>query len=151
MLLERNLLLKSGMIILEEVRMMNISKIWFADDRIYGLTDDGRTLWQSLLYYRRLRNATDEQRADYEIDDEGIHWYALDEDVSFESFEYDDSEPTDVSKVFLSHPELNAAAVGRRLGISQSFMTHYINGMKKPSKERERMIVNEVAAIGKEL
>ena len=25
---------------------MKISKIWFADDRIYGLTDDGRELWQ---------------------------------------------------------------------------------------------------------
>ena len=130
---------------------MRISKIWFADDRIYVQTDDGRTLWQSLLYYRRLRNATEEQRADYETDDEGIHWYALDEDVSFESFEYDDPEPTGVSKVFLSHPELNAAAVGRRLGISQSLMAQYINGMKKPSKERERLILNEVAMIGEEL
>ena len=44
---------------------MKISKIWFADDRIYGLTDDGRELWQSLLYYKRLRNATDEERANY--------------------------------------------------------------------------------------
>ena len=130
---------------------MKISKIWFADDRIYGLTDDGRTLWQSLLYYRRLRNATDTERADYEIDDEGIHWYALDEDVSFESFEYDNPEPVGVAKVFLSHPELNAAAVGRRMGISQSLMAQYIGGMKKPSKERERQILNEVAAIGREL
>ena len=56
---------------------MKISKIWFADDRIYGLTDDGRELWQSLLYYRRLRNASDEERANYEMDDEGIHWYEL--------------------------------------------------------------------------
>ena len=130
---------------------MKISKIWFADDRIYGLTDDGRTLWQSLLYYRRLRNASDNERADYEMDEEGIHWYALDEDVSFESFEYDDPEPVGVAKVFLSHPELNAAAVGRRIGISQSLMAQYINGTKKPSKERERRILDEVAAIGREL
>ena len=47
---------------------MKISKIWFADDRIYGLTDDGRELWQSLLYYRRLRNATDEERAEMVAD-----------------------------------------------------------------------------------
>ena len=130
---------------------MRISKIWFADDRIYGLTDDGRTLWQSLLYYRRLRNASDDERADYEMDDEGIHWFALDEDVSFESFEYDDPEPAGVAKVFLSHPELNAAAVGRRMGISQSLMAQYINGTKKPSKERERQILDEVASIGREL
>ena len=31
--------------------------------RIYILTDDGRTLWQLVLYYQRLRNATPEQRA----------------------------------------------------------------------------------------
>jgi hypothetical protein len=41
---------------------MKIQKIWFDNDRIYGLTDDGRTLFQSLLYYRRLRNATEEER-----------------------------------------------------------------------------------------
>ena len=130
---------------------MKISKIWFADDRIYGLTDDGRELWQSLLYYRRLRNATDEERANYEIDDEGIHWYDLDEDVSFESFEYDDQEPTGISRIFLSHPELNASAVGRRLGISQSLMAQYINGTKKPSKERERLIMDEIILISQEL
>ena len=86
-----------------------------------------------------------------EMDDEGIHWYALDEDVSFESFEYDDPEPVGISRVFLSHPELNASAVGRRLGISQSLMAQYINGTKKPSKERERLIMEEIANIGKEL
>ena len=137
--------------ILEEVLEMKISKIWFADDRSYGLTDDGRELWQSLLYYRRLRNATDDERANYEIDDEGIHWYDLDEDVSFESFEYDDPEPTGISRIFLSHPELNASAVGRRLGISQSLMAQYINGTKKPSKERERLIMNEIILISQEL
>ena len=130
---------------------MKISKIWFADDRIYGLTDDGRELWQSLLYYKRLRNATDEERANYEMDDEGIHWYELDEDVSFESFEYDDPELTGISRIFLSHPELNASAVGRRLGISQSLMAQYINGTKKPSKERERLIMDEILLISQEL
>ena len=130
---------------------MKISKIWFDGDRIYGLTDDGRTVWQSLLYYRRLRQATEAERQDYEMDDEGIHWYHLDEDVSFESFEYDDPEPVGISRIFLSHPELNASAVGRRLSISQSLMAQYINGTKKPSKERERLIIQEIANIGKEL
>ena len=77
--------------------------------------------------------------------------YALDEDVSFESFEYDDPEPQGISRVFLTHPELNASAIARRLGISQSLMAQYINGVKKPSKERERLILNEIKAIGKEL
>ena len=43
------------------------------------------------------------------------------------------------------------STVGRRLGISQSLMAQYINGVKKPSKERERLIMAEIATIGKEL
>ena len=130
---------------------MILTKIWFEDNRIYGLTDDGRTLWQSLLYYKRLMYATDEERGDYEMDDEGIHWYKLDEDVSFESFEYDDPEPVGISKFFLSHPEINASAIARRLGIHQSLFAAYINGTKKPSKEREDMIMNEIKTLGSEL
>ncbi len=72
---------------------MKIKRIWLADNRIYGVTDDGRVLWQSLLYYKRLKNAACEQREDYEMDDEGICWPFLDEDVSFESFEYENPKP----------------------------------------------------------
>lgn len=130
---------------------MVLKKIWFENERIYGLTYDGKTVWQSLLWYKQLNAATDEQRNNYEMDDEGIHWYDLDEDISFESFEYDDPEPQGVSRIFLSHPELNASAVARRIGISQSLMAQYINGTKKPSKEREALILNEVKSIGREL
>lgn len=131
--------------------IMVLKKIWFENERIYGLTYDGKTVWQSLLWYKRLNAATDEQRNNYEMDDEGIHWYDLDEDISFESFEYDDPEPQGVSRIFLSHPELNASAVARRISISQSLMAQYINGTKKPSKEREALILNEVKSIGREL
>ena len=130
---------------------MRIKKIWFADDRIYGETDDGRVLWQSLLYYKRLRNATPAQRENYEMDDEGIYWEELDEDVSFESFEYDDPEPKGISLIFLSHPELNAVAIGQRLSISQGVMTQYVNGTKKPSAECERRILQEIKNTANEL
>ncbi len=136
---------------MEGKQKMRITKIWFADDRIYGKTDDDRTLWQSLLYYKRLRNASPAERENYEMDDEGIHWYDLDEDVSFESFEYDDPEPKGISLFFLSHPEINASEIGLRLGISKNLMTQYINGTAKPSKERELQILNEVASVGKAL
>ena len=130
---------------------MTITKIWFENDRIYGLTDDGRTLWQSLLYYKRLLYAIPEEREKYRIGYTGIHWRELDEDVSFESFEYDDPEPVGISKFFLSHPEINASAIARRLGIQQSLFAAYINGTKKPSKERENLILNEIRALREEL
>lgn len=130
---------------------MTIKKIWFDNNRIYGETDDGRVLWQSLLYYRRLLNATEAERENYEMDDEGIHWEGLDEDVSFESFEYDDPEPTGISRVFLSHPEINAIAIGKRLGIDRNTMVQYVNGTKKPSKELENRMMEEIQNVAKEL
>ena len=130
---------------------MKAIKVWFEDERIYILTDDGRTLWQSVLYYRRLRNATPEQRADYELGAFGIHWEDIDEDVSYESFEYDDPEPTGISRLFLTHPEINASAVARRMGMQQSLLAQYIRGIKKPSKEREQAILATIHEIGQEL
>lgn len=130
---------------------MKITKIWFADNRIYGRTDDGRTLWQSLLYYPKLMGATEEEREDYELNAFGIRWEKLDEDVSFESFEYDDPEPEGLSKVLLSHPELNLSAIARRLGIRQSLLAAYASGRKKPSAEREQIILNEIRNVGREL
>ena len=130
---------------------MIITKIWFADNRIYGETDDGRTLFQSLLYYKRLLNATAEQRENYRIEQMGIHWEELDEDVSVESYEYDKPEPVGIAKFFLTHPEINVSAIARRLGLQQSLLASYINGTKKPSKEREELIMAEVRALGAEL
>lgn len=130
---------------------MKIKRIWFADGRIYGETDDGRVLWQSLLYYKRLRDATPEQRAIYEMDDEGIYWEDLDEYVSFESFEYENPEPTGFSLIFLLHPEINALAIGKRLGISQGVMTQYVNGSKQPSKQCELKIMQEIRNVAGEL
>jgi hypothetical protein len=129
---------------------MKLNKIWFADQRIYGETDDGRVLWQSLLYYKRLMNATPEQLKDYEMDDEGIHWEALDEDVSFESFEYENPEPQGMSRFFLMHPELNAGAIAQRAGISRDVMTQYVNGTRVPLPCHETRIRQELKAMAKE-
>lgn len=128
---------------------MRIEKIWFDGDRIYALFDDGRTLWQSLLYYRNLMNA--ENRDDYVIEDDGVHWYGLDEDISNESFEYEDPEPKGLSRILLSHPELNLSAIARRMGLQQSLLAAYSSGMKRPSKAREHQIISEFHKIGTEL
>lgn len=130
---------------------MKITKIWFENNRIYGQTDDGRTLWQSLLYYRRLLSASDKERNEYEINAFGIRWDRLDEDISFESFEYDDPEPTGISKILLSHPELNLEAIANRMGIQQSLLTAYANGTKKPSEECFNEILQTIRSIGCEL
>jgi len=130
---------------------MQIQKIWFEDEKIFILTNDGKKLWQSLLWYPRLLYATSEQRMDCEYDSIGIRWEEIDEDMSVESFYYDDPEPIGISRLFLTHPELNASAVARRMGIQQSLLAAYIRGTKKPSKERENEILSVIKQIGEEL
>lgn len=130
---------------------MKATKVWFEGERIYIETDDGRTLWQSILYYQRLLHATEEQKKDFELGVFGIHWEEIDEDISYESFEYDDPEPTGISRFFLTHPEINASAVARRMGMNQSLLAQYIRGLKKPSEERSNMIMQTVREIGEEL
>ena len=130
---------------------MKATEVWFEGERIYILTDDGRTLWQSMLYYQRLKNATPEERGKYELWEYGIRWEDIDEDISYESFEYDDPEPTGISRLFSTHPEINASAVARRMGMQQSLLAQYIRGIKKPSKEREQAILAAIHEIGREL
>ncbi|MDR1896662.1 MAG: DUF2442 domain-containing protein [Prevotellaceae bacterium] len=130
---------------------MNISKLWFVDNKIYIQTADGKEFWQSLLWYQRLLYATDEERANYNISYSGIHWQDVDEDISFESFLYDSPEPEGVAKFFRQHPELNVSAVARRMGMKQSLLAAYIAGTKKPSEERTKQIYETIRSIGKEL
>jgi hypothetical protein len=130
---------------------IKINRLWFDDNKIFIRTEDGRQLWQSLLYYHRLQQATPDQRNNYRLSYSGIHWPDVDEDISFESFLYDDPEPAGVSRLFLTHPELNASALARKMGMKQSLLAAYINGIKKPSPEREKEIFDTVRQIGREL
>ncbi len=130
---------------------MKITKLWFEDNKIFVLTDDEKELWQSLLWYPRLKNATTEQRNKYRITVSGIHWSEIDEDISFDSFLYDDPEPIGIAKVFREHPELNVSAISRRMGMKQSLLAAYISGTKKPSAEREKEILQVIHQIGCEL
>lgn len=131
--------------------MTRISKIWFDGEWLYGQGDDGKTYRQSLLWYPRLKEADNDQRAHYEISTIGIHWRELDEDVSFESFLYEDAEPTLLQRTFLTHPEINVSGFARKYGFNASLLRNYINGFKKPSPEMEQKILAAIKQIGSEL
>lgn len=130
---------------------MKIIEIWFDANYIYGKDEKGCQHKQSLLWYPKLREATDEERAKYSYGMSGIHWRSLDEDVSFESFEYDDAEPSAMQRFFLTHKEINVAEFARSLGINPTLLRNYINGFKKPSKEREEEIIAHIHKLGKEM
>lgn len=121
--------------------MKKIIRIWFDNDHIYGEDETGVTHRQSLLWYNTLRNASDEERNRYSFGFTGIHWRELDEDISFESFEYEDAEPSPLQRFFLLHKEINIAEFSKRLGINATLLRNYINGFKKPSKEKEEQLL----------
>jgi hypothetical protein len=56
----------------------------FDDDSMWVDLDDGRRMGVPLAWFPRLLSATPEQRAQFELSPRGIHWEALDEDISID-------------------------------------------------------------------
>lgn len=54
----------------------------FDDDSMWVDLDDGRRIAVPLAWFPRLLAATPEQRNQFELSPRGIHWEALDEDIS---------------------------------------------------------------------
>lgn len=133
-----------------KLNSMIIKKIWFDGEWLYGQSDDGKVYRQSLLWYSRLLKASEQERTKYKISTIGIHWPELDEDVSFESFLYEDAEPTPLQHFFLTHPEINVSGFANKYGFNASLLRSYINGFKTPSQEREQEIMSCVEKLGKE-
>lgn len=56
----------------------------FDDDCLWVTLSDGRTIGAPLAWFPRLLSATPSERAAVEISPFGLHWDALDEDISVE-------------------------------------------------------------------
>ncbi len=130
--------------------MINVTEIWLTDSAVWIRTEDGREAKERFSDYPRLKYATEEQRCNFVSDANGIHWPELDEDLCFESF-FDKKDQTILYRIFIEHPELNASAIARRMGISQSLFAQYISGTKKPSEARLNQILEQIRAIGRDL
>ena len=132
------------------MKPFTIEKIWLTANAVWIRTTDGQEACEYFDEYPRLKYATPEERAQYEVDAFGISWPSLDEDLSFEGF-FQSKPRTELYRFFQSHPELNASAIARRMGISQSLFAQYISGTKKPSESRLQEIYATVHTIGQEL
>ncbi len=129
---------------------MKIANIRFTDSHIIGVDETGKERSQSLLWYPGLKNATMELRNKYEVGFDGFHWRDLNEDISFESFFYDDAEPTPLQKFFLIHKEIKISEFAKMIGIDASLLRNYINGFKKPSPAREKVILDGIHTLARE-
>ena len=135
--------------------MEAITKVWFDERRIFILTDQGNTYSRPLEAFPLLLDATDQQRAKYEIglDGDDLHWDEIDEDIHISSF-FDTSEPdldNPVAEVFHKFPQLNVSEVARTMGINKSLLSRYIYGIKKPSQQRVDQIMNTIREIGRQM
>jgi Protein of unknown function (DUF2442) len=56
--------------------------VTFDDDNMWVALSDGRTLGVPLAWFPRLQHATKAQRLACRLSIKGLHWEALDEDIS---------------------------------------------------------------------
>ncbi len=57
----------------------------------------------------------------------------------------------DLESFFEFYKVINAKALSKRIGMNQSLLSQYINGIKKPSTTQTKRILKGVQQIGKEL
>ena len=142
-------------ILMKTDNMEAITKLWFDEGRIYILTDQDKTYSRPLEAFPLLFDATDEQRAKYEIGLDGadIHWDEIDEDIHISSF-FDTTEPdmdNPIADIFHRFPQLNVSEVARTMGINKSLLSRYIYGIKKPSQQRADQIISTIRQLGREM
>jgi hypothetical protein len=58
------------------------TSVRFDDDRVWVALSDGRVIGVPLAWFPRLLRASREQREACRISSRGLHWEALDEDIS---------------------------------------------------------------------
>jgi hypothetical protein len=61
---------------------LSATHVTFDDDTMWVALSDGRTLGIPLAWFPRLMHATPQDRTKVEISPFGLHWEALDEDIS---------------------------------------------------------------------
>jgi hypothetical protein len=62
--------------------VISATEIRFENDKMWVSLSDGRTLGVPLEWFPRLAQATPEERSHVTISPLGLHWDALDEDIS---------------------------------------------------------------------
>ena len=57
----------------------------------------------------------------------------------------------DLQQFFEYYKEINAKSLSQRIGMNQTLLSQYINGIKKPSAKQVKKILDGVRALGREL
>jgi len=61
---------------------VSAKRVWFDDDSFWVDLSDGRTIGVPLAWFPRLLHASAEDREQVRISSRGLHWEAINEDIS---------------------------------------------------------------------
>lgn len=131
------------------MRKAEIEEVWVDQVAVYIRTKDDKTFSEKFNTYPRLRKATQDQRENFELNEYGIFWPEIDEDLSFNGIAK--NQENIIGQILSKYEVLNQSAIARRLKIPQPLFAAYVSGAKKPSKERIEKIKEEIRKIGMEL
>jgi hypothetical protein len=76
------------------------TRVHFDDDSMWVALTDGRVLGVPLAWFPRLLGATPDQRDQVRISTRGLHWEALDEDISVAGLLAGLGDQTNANKTF---------------------------------------------------
>lgn len=131
-----------------------IENFWFENERIYIRTNEANVYSRPLGVFPILCDATPEQREEGRIvmRGEALRWDNIDEDIHISSF-YKKEKPVEneIMVIFRSLPQLNIKQFAQSIGINYTLLSSYINGSKKPSKQRIQFIKDGLHNLGNEL
>jgi len=76
------------------------TRVHFDQDSMWVDLSDGRVVAVPLAWFPRLLHATAEQREQFRISSRGLHWEALDEDISIAGLLAGEGDLTQSKKTF---------------------------------------------------
>lgn len=130
----------------------DIKQIGFTNETIFIETLNGEIKSHPLAWFPALFNASEQERKNYTLSPFGIHWEALDTDLSFDGFfHYQKQDDNEIANFFREFPEINMGKFAQRIGISPAMLRHYACGTKKPSELRKKEIQQAIHQIAQRL
>ena len=142
--------LSTSEVYMNEITEKDVKRVWVETDAVCVELNDGRIGRELIRDYGPLRKATRAQLENCRVDLDGVWFDDLEEGLELSGF-FAPKKMNPIGRVFWLFPELNAAAFARRVGIPQPLFAAYVNGSKKPSAAREKVIRDELRRIGREL
>jgi hypothetical protein len=76
------------------------TRVHFDQDSMWVDLSDGRTIGVPLAWFPRLLRATEEQRQQVRVTTRGLHWDALDEDISIAGLLAGEGDQTNGQQTF---------------------------------------------------